>query len=219
MVDGTKWQQLDNAIANKSKHVVEELLKHKNLNVNDEDNRGKVLHSACEWSDIPIHLFNIILQKSADINAREWLYGDTALHIAINNESEIMVDKLLKHKDVDIHAMNDMRLTELHYACEWSNIPIHLFKLILEKTADINAKDYNGDTALHIAIDNESKQVLEELLNHKGLDVNVKNNDNLTALHLASCWPNFPIHLFKIILQKSTDINAKDNDGGTALNS
>ncbi len=49
------------------------------------------------------------------------------------------------------------------------------------------------------------------------MDVNVKDKSEKTALHIAVSWPNIPIDLFKLILDKSTEINAKDVNGDTAL--
>jgi ankyrin repeat protein len=98
------------------------------------------------------------------------------------------------------------------------DIPVDLFKIILEKSTDINAQDKDGDTALHLAISCESEtEKVEVLLAHKDVNVNIKNNFNRTPLQLASKWKDIPSDLFKLILEKSTDINAKDNNGETAL--
>ena len=54
------------------------------------------------------------------------------------------------------------------------DIPVDLFKIILEKSTDINAQDINGETALHWAIIHLSGTATKELLAHKDVDVKRK---------------------------------------------
>jgi E3 ubiquitin-protein ligase mind-bomb len=161
-------------------------------------------------------MFRVILEKSTDVNAQE-KDGWTALEVAIRSESEIAVKEMLKRKDVDVNLKNKYNHTALHYAFLWKNMPIELFKIILEKLTDINAQDENGNTALHWAIGQENRTAVEELLKRDDVNVNLKNNQNLTALHVASVWVDIPIDLFRVILEKSTDVNAQEEDGNTAL--
>jgi ankyrin repeat protein len=107
--------------------------------------------------------------------------------------------------------------TALHFASIWTNIPVDLFKLILEKSTDINAQHRDGGTALHTAILCECDIGRKELLSHKDVNVNLKNNRNETALHLASKWRHFPSDLFNLILEKTTEINAQNISGWTPL--
>jgi ankyrin repeat protein len=206
------------AIVKKSKTKIKNLLKREGVDVNvRSDNTLTALHLASRWRTFPIDLFKLIIKgKSADINAINEA-GDTALHLAIKRKCKTKVKELLEHKDVDVNVKDKSEKTALHIAFNWPNIPIDLFKLILEKSTEINAQDMNGDTALHIALLKKSKTEVKELLEHKDVDVNVKGNDNLTPLHLASRWKKIPIQLFKIVLNNSKDINAKDNHGSTSL--
>jgi ankyrin repeat protein len=181
------------------------------------DNTLTELHLASRWRTFPIDLFKLIIKgKSADINAINEA-GDTALHLAIKRKCKTKVKELLEHKDVDVNVKDKSEKTALHIAVSWPNIPIDLFKLILDKSTEINAQDVNGDTALHIALSKKTKTKVKELLERENVDVNVKGNDNLTPLHLASRWKKIPIQLFKIVLNNSKDINAKDNHGSTSL--
>jgi ankyrin repeat protein len=205
------------AISNKSEIAVAELLKREDVDVNVENNnKFTVLHLASKWRDIPItSSFQIILKKSADINAKDNKIGN-ALHIAISYNSETALEELLKHKDVDVNIKYNDDSTLLQMACWWPNIPIRLFKQILEKSDNVNAQT-GGATALHAAIMNKSVAVIEELLKHKDLDVNLNDGKNFTVLHYASAWPSIPTHLFKKILGITADINAQSEIGSTAL--
>jgi E3 ubiquitin-protein ligase mind-bomb len=202
--DNRRNTALHLAISNESITAVEELLKHKDVDVNVKNNDNLTpLHFVSLRPKIPIHLFKMILEKS-DIKAQD-NHGNTALYLAIWSEFKTGVEELLKHKDVDVNVKNNDNFTPLHYASLRPTIPIHLFKMILEKS-DIKAQTNYGDTALHLAISNESTSAIEELLKHKDVDVNVKNNNSLTAFHLASHWKSIPDKLFKIISEKSRDV-------------
>jgi hypothetical protein len=61
---------------------------------------------------------------------------------------------------------------------------IEAIKQHLAAGTDVNAKDDNGWTPLHLAAENGRKQVAE-LLIAKGADVNAKDDNGWTPLHLA----------------------------------
>jgi E3 ubiquitin-protein ligase mind-bomb len=197
------------AIILENRTAVEELLKRKDVNVNLKNNNNQTaLHSAAQWKDIPIDLFTKILEESTDVNAQTDK-GTTALHWATFKQSTTAVEELLKRDDVIVNLKNNNNVTALHYACCWKDdlLPIELFTKILEKSTDINAKDENGCTALHLAIALENRTAVEELLKRDDVNVNVNNNNNQTALNLCSKWKDIPAHLLKIINEKTTAEN------------
>jgi ankyrin repeat protein len=214
------WTALHDAIDNQSETATKQLLEHNDMDVNLKNNQNRTaLHFACYWKNMPIDLLRIILEKSTDVVNEQNKYGDTALHLAIKGENRTAVKELLKRDDVDVNLKNNKNVTALHYASLWKNIPVELFRVILEKSTDINAQADNGKTALHVAIIGKNRTAVEELLKHKDVDVNLnESNYNLTALHFACRWNDMPIDLFRIILEKSADVvNAQDKNGNTAL--
>jgi ankyrin repeat protein len=205
------------AIMYKSQNALKELLKRDDVVVNLNDNEKPTALHYASWYDMTIDLFKNILEKTTDVNEQEE-FGNTALHLAILSKTPTATKELLRHKGVDVNLKNDDNQTTLYYASVWKNIPINLFKIILEKSNDVNAQDKkHGWTALHLAIAFESENAVKKLLKHKDVDVNLKDNKNVTALHFAAGWEDMPIELFKLILGKSTNVNAKDENGNTAL--
>jgi E3 ubiquitin-protein ligase mind-bomb len=206
------------AIRKGNRTAVEELLKRMDVDVNLKNYKNQTaLHFATWWKNMPINLFKIILHKSSAVDAQDER-GRTALHFAIREKNKTAVKVLLKRDDVDVNLKNNYNQTALHYACFWKNMPIDLFKVILEKSTHVNAQEEDGDTALHLAIMYKSATALKELLKRDDVNVNIKNNHSVTALQFASVWKNIPVDLFRVILTKLADIiNAQDEDGFTAL--
>lgn len=81
----------------------------------------------------------------------------------------------------------------------------------------INAKNYNGETALMMTTIRSSKQAanLAQNLIFHGADVNLQDNDGDTALKLAAFHLN---HLVvQVLLDNGADPNIKNKHGRTAL--
>lgn len=93
---------------------------------------------------------------------------------------------------------------------------------LLDRGADINDKDIEGNTALMFAsIYSNNTNNLEaiKLLLDRGADINAENNNGSTALMLASEYSNdsSSIDAVKLLLDNGAIINHKDNYGNTAL--
>lgn len=83
-----------------------------------------------------------------------------------------------------------------------------IVRLIEEEGADVNSRDVDGATALHVA---RSSAVARTLIEH-GADVNSKNSRGMSPLHRAR---NFDVA--KVLLENGACVNATDNFGNTAL--
>jgi ankyrin repeat protein len=53
----------------------------------------------------------------------------------------------------------------------WPDMPVDLFKEILDKSDDANAQDDKGDTPLHWALQNQSTGAAHQLLHLESVDV------------------------------------------------
>ncbi|MGO9265654.1 MAG: ankyrin repeat domain-containing protein [Candidatus Binataceae bacterium] len=86
---------------------------------------------------------------------------------------------------------------------------------LIDKGADVNAKNLAGTTPLIWASQNGHLDVVQLLLD-KGADVNAKqNNDGATALMIASYFGH--VDVAQALLAKGADVNAMANTGETAL--
>jgi ankyrin repeat protein len=98
--------------------------------------------------------------------------------------------------------------------------PLHLARsrevteLLLSKGADVNVKDRNGNTPLHNAAGSDDWDIAE-LLIAKGANVNAKNGSDVTPLHLAALGGCQAV--LELLLAHKADVNAKTKYGDTPL--
>lgn len=104
----------------------------------------------------------------------------------------------------------------LHDAIE-KRAPLKVIKDILDKGANINARDEYGNTPLHLATCNLYLEISRLLLD-RGAEVDAKDNNGETALY--SCSDNRHdeiLPILQLLLDKGADINCTVNDGTTPL--
>ena len=92
---------------------------------------------------------------------------------------------------------------------------IEAVKQHLAAGTDVNAKNQNGYTPLHKAVDDGHKEIVELLIT-EGADVNAKEGGGGTPLHHAVLFVGDK-ELAELLTAKGADVNAKDNDGDTPL--
>ncbi len=84
---------------------------------------------------------------------------------------------------------------------------------------DVNAKDNDGETALHCAVKWHYIEIIRALLKDERIDVNAKDNGDQTALHYAMVFARNEnrVEIVTLLLDKKADINAQNIYGKTAL--
>jgi len=107
-------------------------------------------------------------------------------------------------------AVERKGFTALHIASCLGHTEIA--KLLVDKGADPNAKDYLGFTPLHWATAMSHVELVNLLLQH-GADIDAKALNDITPLHIAAALGSRDV--IKSFIIKGVDINAKDTHGDT----
>jgi uncharacterized protein len=109
--------------------------------------------------------------------------GFTPLHLAAYFGQEAIAGMLLEHgAEPDAVSRNAMALQPLHSAAVSRSLAI--VKRLLERRAEVNARQQGGWTPLHAAAFNGDVPMAECLLAH-GADPSLKNDDGKTAIDVA----------------------------------
>ncbi len=172
--------------------------------------------------------------NECDVDAKDYS-GPTPLYLAVSNSHEAMVRLLLESgADVDdakVEAkvrryggpLKDRHdgvapllprdtYTPLCWAVYSGDEAI--VRLLLERGADVKAKDTAGRTALFWAADKGYEAVMRLLL-ERGADIDAK--DSLCHRPLRRAADSGHVAIVRLLLERGADIDAKDIAGWTAL--
>ena len=83
-----------------------------------------------------------------------------------------------------------------------------------ENEVNINVKDGQGNTALHLAINNKEKVTM--LLNRKA-NSDIKNKMGNTAMHLAAILVRGSEEIVKLLVENGTNANSTNKKKRTAF--
>ena len=104
-------------------------------------------------------------------------------------------------------------LSPMHYAII-GNKPAAVALMLQHDKNLVNMMTKSGDSLLHFAAINGSKEIITLLMN-AGIDVNHKNNSGQTALHYAAAKEN--LNSMELLVKEGADPSLKDNRAMSAL--
>lgn len=175
----------------------------------------------------PIHAASIcgnssilecIIKAGADTNLQA-RNGATPLHLACQGAfSRTCVDLLLQNK-AKLNIRGEDYRTEIHYASQFDSSGT--VELLVERGADISAKDCRGWNALHYAA-KFSRNLAGTFLISAGIEVDAMDTEGTCPLHLAAGISHGPVVVELVVntvlAERGTDgINDSSDRLGTPL--
>lgn len=111
------------------------------------------------------------------------------IHEAVKKNDLALVSDLIERNPELVNAQDGDGRTPLHWVVRAIPTNLDLLLLLIEKGADINARDNNGVVALHSAARRANKEAVT-LLIANGAELDVKDNTGNTPLSYAAVfWP------------------------------
>ncbi|MCJ1463945.1 hypothetical protein MMC07_002555 [Pseudocyphellaria aurata] len=158
-----------------------------------DDNGYTALHWAVRAGQVTV--VQLLLHHGAKIKEKTNEDERTALHQAARSGDEKVMKLLLNH-EVKIDEIDDMA------------------QLLLENGADVNSKDMDGSTELHLAAGHGDEEVVKLLL-MRGARIEEKDDNGCTALHCAVKAGQ--VTVMQLLLENGATVVGKDCDGTTLL--
>lgn len=180
-----------------------------NADVNAPDNGGFIAFPSCSRFCIP-SLINLLLEKGAKINARDFNKMTALDHAAVNNCAEIA--KILISKKVEVNDTAIFKVTPLMFCA--ANNSADVAKILIENGANLDFKDSAGATALHYSAQMNSYHVAKILLQH-GADVEIYCDNSKTPL--MNCAQYDAVDVAKLLIGNGAMIDAQDKFKHTTL--
>ena len=202
-----------------------------NVNAKNRDG-GAPLHTAAFFG--LDELGTLLIENGADINARnnqgatvmDTLMLDWKTTEFFAGMMKLRLDRetvetgrgklvaLLRQRGIDTGVSDSGSSGDIWTATGTGNI--EAVKQHLSKGVQVDAKNKDGATALHVAAILGHDEIAEFLI-QKGANVNVKGGDGGTALHAAAFLGRSKVA--KLLIEYGADIEAKNDQGSTAMDS
>ncbi|KAF5604331.1 ankyrin protein 3 [Fusarium pseudocircinatum] len=198
--------------------IMEALLSYR-AQIDARDDRGRTpLILASTYASIDEIRFLILKGAVATSRDEE---DETCLHQAMKREDTALeVVLLLLENGVRADARSRSGQTCLHTFARRGAVTrstSNLIQLVTNRGTDLNDRDNDGNTPLHIMTKWRAWSDLSEFADLPGLDLNARNRWGKTPLHIAASTYPFGIAELNILIQKGVDVNSLDNDARTPL--
>lgn len=171
------------------------------------DSRTVLIDAAAHGN---LQIVKTLLERGADVNAKD-NKGYTALSHALEARYDDVSDLLLKNPKLDPNSrgLNGVTALASYVWREQKDVVQNL----LDRGADVNAQDNDGDAPLHGAAQSGNVEIIDMLV-AKGASLNLKNKQGGTPLMWAAVFGHD--EAARRLLKHGADASLKDVEGMTA---
>ncbi|KAH7262394.1 ankyrin repeat-containing domain protein [Fusarium tricinctum] len=161
------------------------------------------LHRAFDKKHMLIAAFLIVAGADVDEPTTD---GDTALMRGIKCGFSEQFAILVLHMKARVNAIDNNGCSALHLSAASDVLEDETLPALLDAGAHINLVDYDGQTPLHVAIQNSRWSTATKLV-HAGADLEVRLPDGKTALHLAIALRNQ--EFTQVLISRGANVDRK----------
>lgn len=213
----TGWTVLHHACAKGWSGIVYTLLQGRfeiDLNRRTSDGYTPLLLAAKSFHEDIVHR---LIESGAEIKVCD-AHGNTLLHYFCQiGWLELL--KLLVNNECDLNAKNIYGRTPMMeaawgYMFDSSSVAVESVEYLIGCEADLNVRDEDGNTLLHLVCRRDWPEVVDTLLN-KGCDIHAKNYCGYTPFLMAAKFA--PESVIKSFLKLGVDVNTKSKSNVSAL--
>jgi len=141
--------------------------------------------------------------------------GNTQLHYYCENGMTSSVARMLEMRSINVDAREGVVYGQTCPHTAAMNGHLAICRLLLDKGAQLEAKDSVGWTPLHWAASQGHIEIVR-LLCDRGADVEARDIGGRRPLHWAAYHGHISV-VKELIEDRNAEINARNDDGGTAL--
>ncbi|CAI9716767.1 E3 ubiquitin-protein ligase MIB1-like [Octopus vulgaris] len=181
---------------------------------NKSINNDIEINKTNEWGETPLMLaclygadrriMEMLIDAECEMEAKDYKYGRTALHWAVDCRRFEAVELLLS-RGSEVNARSNDGQTPLHRACWWGHL--HTVDMLLGHNGiDANVVDSDGDTPLHVAVRGRNDKLVSVMLNQFCTVLNLKKNRRLSGIVVA-----------RYLSSQGADFHHKNNNNNTPL--
>ncbi|QPC67092.1 hypothetical protein HYE67_009323 [Fusarium culmorum] len=189
------------------------------------------LHAAAREGRVPVA--EGLLKSDPKLSQRKDDDGRYPIHWAASSNSLEIVQLLANQRSFDADVQVSCKLRHTRRTAEgrvdirqdgsgWSPLMISasipeseaVLKLIISKDADVNLKNFTGQTALHFVASKKNLDIARILIDN-GASTRVRDRRGQYPIHRAAAVGSVP--MVNILLKNRSPLNPTDNEGYTPL--
>jgi ankyrin repeat protein len=171
-----------------------------------------LLHLAVKANSQGVESVIEILTSRLDVDIKDGKRR-TALHLAVEEGHCDLVELLIK-KGANAKGLH-CKMRSLSHVAVAARCSTKMIRLLVDQV-DVNGRDLDGATALHLACEQGNLAIASELL-ARGATIDSVTCYKKNALHFAVCADSPNLELIKLLVEKGVDVGAPSRGGVTAL--
>uniref|UniRef100_A0ABD2XG76 Uncharacterized protein n=1 Tax=Trichogramma kaykai TaxID=54128 RepID=A0ABD2XG76_9HYME len=225
-----KLKSLHDAVESKDLDLLESLLK-KDVDPNAVDDQGMTaLNKICETvrlQDVHVTMVRALLRHKADVNIES--HDDMSPLVNLfqggnNHRLRLEIFKLLLENGANVNRVDSDRDTILHLILRsdaWRPNLMEVVELLMVKCRiDVNAKNVNGHTPLHVAVGHCIETKAIELLLKNGANPNIVDLRGMAPINTICNEPELSavhVQIVQLLVRHKADLDIRHDEGYTPM--